>query len=119
MHDTIVTCLGDNDISSKDIRAKIDLVLRFYSGSPQMCISNEHLKEGKGNGSLCKCVKIRLKKNGMQQWKYWEGKKVWTVSAKDVDYMSPLNTGLNLHEINWLYSSWHPSNSPIPPSNIP
>jgi hypothetical protein len=27
-------------------------------------------------------------KGGMQQWKNWEGKRVWTVSAKDVDYVT-------------------------------
>jgi hypothetical protein len=66
---------------------KVDPLLRFYSGSPHMCISNEQLKEGRGNGSLCKCVSIKLKQDAVQEWKKWEGKKVWTVSARDVDYI--------------------------------
>jgi hypothetical protein len=53
-----------------------------------MSISNEHFSEGRGNGSLCKCVKIKLKKDGMRQWKNWEGKKACTVSAKDVNYVT-------------------------------
>jgi hypothetical protein len=42
----------------------------------------------RGNGSLCKCVSIRLKQGAVGRWKNWEGKKVWTVSARDVDYIT-------------------------------
>ena len=87
MHDTIVTCLGDNDISGNDMRVKIDPVLRFYPGSPHMCTSNEDLREGRGIGSLCKCVSIKLKQGAVRGYTNWEGKKVWTVSAKDVEYV--------------------------------
>ena len=87
MHDTIVTCLGDNDISGNDMRVKIDPVLRFYPGSPHMCTSNEDLREGRGIGSLCKCVSIKLKQGAVRGYTNWEGKKVWMVSAKDVEYV--------------------------------
>ncbi len=42
--------------------AKIDPVLRLYTGSHNMCITNEDLSKGRGNAMLCKCTKVKLKK---------------------------------------------------------
>ena len=36
---------------------------------------------------MCKCVKVRLKPGRARWWKNWEGKKVWTTSADDVDWV--------------------------------
>ena len=36
---------------------------------------------------MCKCVKVRLKQGRARWWKNWEGKKVWTTSADDVDWV--------------------------------
>ena len=52
-----------------------------------MCIINDDLSKGRGNGTLCKCVKVNLKKRKKRRWKNWEGKKVWTVSAEDVAWV--------------------------------
>jgi len=91
VHDTIVTHLGDSDILSTDFNtqgAKIDPVLRVYPGCHQMCITNDDLSEGRGNGTLCKVVKVKLRKNGRErQWKNWEGHKVWTVSVEHVRWV--------------------------------
>jgi hypothetical protein len=67
--------------------AKIDPVLRLYTGSHNMCITNEDLSKGQGNGTLCKCTKIKLKKGKKRRWKNWEGKKVWTVSVDVVAWV--------------------------------
>ena len=52
-----------------------------------MCITNEDLSKGRGNGTLCKCTKVKLKKGKKRRWKNWEGKKVWTVSVDDVAWV--------------------------------
>lgn len=52
-----------------------------------MCNTNDDLKEGRGNGSLCRVTKIKLKENADVYWKNWDGKKVNHVSAEDVDWI--------------------------------
>ena len=52
-----------------------------------MCITNDDLSKGRGNGTLCKCIKIKLKKGKRRRWKNWEGKKVWTASIDDVAWV--------------------------------
>ena len=90
-HDTVVTQLGDDDIRSTDFAAngaKIEPALRVYPGSHHMCITNEDLDQGRGNGTLCKFLKVKLTKDGQERrWKNWDGKKVWTVSVDDVEWM--------------------------------
>ena len=70
--------------------AKIEPALRIYPGSHHMCIRNEDLDQGRGNGTLRKCLKLKLKKDGRERerrWKNWDGKKVWTVSVDDVEWV--------------------------------
>ena len=43
---------------------------------------------GRGNDTLCKVVKVKLRQNGKERkWKNWEGRKVWTVSVDDVRWV--------------------------------
>ena len=44
--------------------AKIEPALRIYPGSHHMCITNEDLDKGRGNGTLCKCLKVKLRMEG-------------------------------------------------------
>jgi len=102
VHDTVITMLGDDDIRSSEFHtngAKIEPLLRLYPGSPHMCITNEDLKNGRGNGTLCKCVSVKLK-NGQRRWKNWEGKKVWTITSDCVEWVE--------------FEHW-----PKPPPNVP
>ena len=91
VHDTIVSKLGDDDIRASGFGsngAKIEPALRVYPGSHHMCMTNDDLDKGRGNGTLCKCVAVKLKKNGLERrWKNWDGKKVWTVSISDVQWV--------------------------------
>jgi hypothetical protein len=91
VHDTIITQLGDDDIRATNYmhkNAKIEPVLRLYPGAHQMCITNDNLDEGRGNGTLCKCINVKLKQNGRERkWKNWDGKKVWTVGINNVDWI--------------------------------
>ena len=90
-HDTVVTQLGDDNIKSTDFAskgAKIEPALRVYPGSHHMCITNEDLDQGRGNGTLCKFLRVKLREDGRERrWKNWDGKKVWTVSIDDVEWM--------------------------------
>ena len=52
-----------------------------------MCITNNDLADGRGNGTLCKCVGVALKDGARRHWKNWEGRKVWTVSVDDVKWV--------------------------------
>jgi hypothetical protein len=90
IHDTITTSLGDNDVRATGFQckdAKIEPLLRIYPGSHHMCITNEDLDKGRGNGTLCKCVRVKLTNNHRRRWKNWDGRKVWTVSADDVKWV--------------------------------
>ena len=67
---------------------KIEPALRVYPGSHHMCITNEDLDQGRGNGTLCKFLRVKLRMDGRERrWKNWDGKKVWTVSVDDVEWM--------------------------------
>ena len=79
--------LGDNDVRCGT--KLIDPCLRCYTGGFFMCSSNENLKDdGTGNGTQCRIIGIKLKQNQTSyRWKNWDGKKVWTVSAKDVEFV--------------------------------
>ena len=91
VHDTIIAQLGDDDIRSSGFATsgtKIEPTLRVFPGSHHMCITNEHLDQGRGNGTLCKCLGVKLKDNGRERrWKNWDGKKVWTVSIDNVEWI--------------------------------
>ena len=68
----------------------IDPALCLYVGAIVMCIDNKHLKDKvpRGNGTICRVLKIKLKQDvPSYRWKNYYGRKVWTVDAKDVEYV--------------------------------
>ena len=79
--------LGDNDVRCGT--KLVDPCLRCYTGGFFMSTSNEKLKEqGTGNGTQCRVVGIKLKQDPTSyKWKNWDGKKVWTVRASDVEFV--------------------------------
>jgi hypothetical protein len=90
VHDVITTMLGDNDIKVSEYNrssAKINPLLQASPGSQEMCISNDDLKQGRGNGTLCRVLGVKLKRGARRQWKNWEGRKVYTVSVDEVDWV--------------------------------
>ena len=68
---------------------KIDPALRVYTGAPAMCTDNSKLKKLKlGNGTLCRVKRIKLKSGPLLlQWKNWEGKQVYTISDRYVEWV--------------------------------
>jgi len=90
MHDIIIANLGDDDIRATGFHckdAKIDPLLCFYPGSHHMCITNEDLDKGRGNGTICRCLRVKLKRNDKLVWKNWDGRKVWTTNIDNVKYV--------------------------------
>jgi hypothetical protein len=79
--------LGDSDL--KQGTKLISPHLCCYVGAYFMCNSNENLKEhGTGNGTQARLVKVRLKANPASYGcEVWDGRKVWTVCASDVEYV--------------------------------
>jgi hypothetical protein len=51
-----------------------------------MINDNDNIKEGRANGTLCRLVSIKRKTNNPLTWKNYNGRKVYTVNAKDVEY---------------------------------
>ena len=78
LSDFITTNLGDDDLRvtspQNASNAKIDPVLRIFFGALLMIITNEHLKEhNRANGTICRCVGVKLKSGVQRQIKNWDG----------------------------------------------
>jgi hypothetical protein len=68
----------------------IDSALCIYIGAYRICIDIKHLKDvvPRGNGTLCGVASVKLRENAPSYtWKIYHGKIVWTVNAKDVEWV--------------------------------
>ena len=85
----IITSCGDAQV--KVGTKKIDPALCLYVGAYVICvIDNSHLKDRvpRGNGTLCRVSSLKLKDSGTQRvWRNYYERKVWTVCAKDVEWL--------------------------------
>ena len=80
------------ELGDSDLRQGTKLIsphLCCYVGAYFMCNSNDNLKEhGTGNGTQARLVEVRLKANPASYGcEVWDGRKVWTVCASDVEYV--------------------------------
>ena len=90
MIDCILTQCGDSDVrnGTSGGGAKIDPALPCYPGAQMMATNNRYLKKlGVGNGTVCTVVGIKLKDGARMKWRNWEGRKVNTVLATEVEYI--------------------------------
>ena len=85
-HDAVFEICGDAQIET-DRKKRVDPALKWYPGIPLMITSNDDIKKGRANGSLCRGLNIKLKEGVVPRWKNYDGKKVTTVSVKDCEYM--------------------------------
>ena len=81
----IYTRCGDADVLCQT--KHIDPALKFYTGAHFMVNDNDNIADGRGNGTLCRAVSVKLKRDGMMTWKNYDGKKVYTVNIFDTEYM--------------------------------
>jgi hypothetical protein len=61
--------------------------LKLYVGCPIMVSTNDHKKNKVVKGTTGKFKGIRLKENKSFKVEIWNGFKVFTVEAADVDYI--------------------------------
>jgi hypothetical protein len=88
LRNCIITTCSDADVMVST--EHIDPALCTYIGAYLICIVNKHLKSKtpRGNGTLCRVLGLKLKVNATTyKWKNYYGKKVWTVNAKDVEWI--------------------------------
>jgi len=79
--------LGDSDM--KQGTKLISPHLCCYNGAYFMCNSNDGLKQhGTANGSQARLLRVKLKENPQSyRCEIWDGKKVWTVCASEVEFV--------------------------------
>ena len=77
--------LGDCQL--KDQNKMIDPALKLYVGCHCMINDNDDIKEGRANGTVCRLVCIKRKNTSPLQWKNYDGKKVYTMNVKDIQYI--------------------------------
>ena len=86
-HNYVIDNYGDADVTEGTGTRHIDPALKFYSGIPLMITTNNGIDKGRGNGTLCRGITFKLKRNSDLKWKNWDRRKVLSVSIKNVDYM--------------------------------
>jgi len=98
----IVTSCGDNDIEYGS-RKKADPALCLYRSIDLICVtSNKDMEENppRGNGTVVTFVSVKIRRNATTyRWKEYNGRKVWTVNAKDVEWIT-VELKDNANEIN-------------------
>ena len=75
------------DCNMKDGTKFIDPALKMYIGVHCMINDNDDIARGRGNGTLCRLVSMKLRQNITPQWRNYENKKVYAVNARDVEYL--------------------------------
>ena len=87
-HQTIYNNVGDASVQTSH-KKLIDPALKLYHDLPVMSNSNKDVKNGIANGTLARFKGIKLKNNDKSKvfFKNWDGYKVRTVSAADVEYI--------------------------------
>jgi hypothetical protein len=85
-HEEVFENCGDAQVETSR-KKRVDPALKWYTGIPLMITSNDDIKLGRANGTLCRGLKLKLKEGVQPPWKNYDGKKVLTVSANDCEYM--------------------------------
>ena len=81
----IYTRCGDADVLCD--KKHIDPAIKFYTGAHCMVNDNDNIDEGRANGTMCRAVSVKMKRNGGLTWKNYDGKKVYTVNILDTEYI--------------------------------
>ena len=76
---------GDSDMV--DQTKFIDPALKLYKGAHCMINDNDDIASGRGNGTLCRISLVKLKQNTRLRLRNYDGKKVYSVNVRDVEYI--------------------------------
>ena len=85
LRNVIYSRMGDCHL--KDEQKMIDPALKLYVGCHCMINDNDDIKEGRANGTVCRVVSIKRKNTTPLQWKNYDGKKVYTMNVRDIEYI--------------------------------
>jgi hypothetical protein len=85
-HEAVFERCGDAQVATTNSK-KVDPALKWYPGIPLMITSNENIKKRRGNGTLCRGLRLDLKEGVEPGWKNYDGKKVIAVSGDDCEHM--------------------------------
>jgi hypothetical protein len=88
LRNCIITSCNDADVMMGTTHN--DPALCMYIGTYLIFIDSKHLKDKvpRGNGTLCRVVSVKFRGNASSYiWKHYYGKKVWTVNAKDAEWV--------------------------------
>jgi hypothetical protein len=91
----IIESCGDSDIRQQN--TKIDPALKLYVGAHCMCNVNEDVSSGIANGTVCTVSSIKFKQGYSPSWKNWEGKKVYSTTVNNVEYIELERTSSSFH----------------------
>jgi hypothetical protein len=81
----IYSRLGDHDVRDKN--KPIDPALKLYVGAHCMINENDNVKEGRANGTMCRVRSIKRKSTTPLNVSNYDGKKVYSIGANDIDYI--------------------------------
>ena len=81
----IYAYLSDSDV--KDQNKGIDPALKLYVGCNCMINNNSDIKSGLANGTLCRVVSIKPKRNSTKSLRNYDGKKVYAMNISDLEYV--------------------------------
>jgi hypothetical protein len=76
-----------SDSDMKDQTKFIDPALKLYKGVHCMINDNDDIASGRGNVTLCRVVSVKLKQNARLRLRNYDGKKVYSVNVRDVEYI--------------------------------
>ncbi len=80
---------GDDNVQSGNGQniIRVDPCLKLFFGCPLMVSTNDHKHIGVVKGTTAKFRGVQLKENKNMKMEIWNGYKVYTVDAKDVEYI--------------------------------
>lgn len=86
IRERIYSRCGDADM--KCGTKHVDPALKLYVGAHCMITDNDNLAEGRANGTLCRVVSVKRRdESSPLQWTNYDGKKVYTMNVKDIEYV--------------------------------
>jgi len=88
-HKLIQNKCGDDNVQSGNGQniIRVDPCLKLFNGCPIMISTNEHKKIGAVKGTTAKFKGVQLKQGKTSQIELWNGFKVQTVNANDVQFI--------------------------------
>jgi hypothetical protein len=104
-HKMVSNKCGDDNVQCGNGQSiiRVDPCLKLYVGCPIMVSTNDHKKNKVVKGTTGKFKGIKLKENKSVKEEIWNGFKVFTVEAADVDYIVCEHSKANDNEVPRIF----------------